>query len=113
VAGVEVLRGQGHRLKEAKQGWEGYIRRYNTRRFHQSLGNKTPAQVVPKPVLEKDAPWIEALKTVSSANPQLPHPFLIQFSWGQFEFIIHVTPCHCVAKILLNTLAISSSLKSN
>ena len=70
----EVYRNWYQTYEEAKQGWEDYIRWYNTRRFHQSLGYKTPAQVVPKPVLEKDALWIENLKTVSRPNTQLPQP---------------------------------------
>jgi putative transposase len=70
----EVYRNWYQTCEEAKQGWEDYIGWYNTRRFHQSLGYKTPAQVAPKPVSEKDAPWIETLKTVSSTNPQLPQP---------------------------------------
>ena len=70
----EVYRNWYQTFGEAKQGWEDYIGWYNTRRLHQSLGYKTPAQVAPKPVIEKDALWIENLKTVSSTNPQLPQP---------------------------------------
>jgi len=70
----EVYRNWYQTFEEAKGGWEDYIGWYNTRRFHQSLGYKTPAQVAPKPVIEKDVPWIETLKTVSSTNPQLPQP---------------------------------------
>jgi putative transposase len=70
----EVYRNWYQTYEEAKQGWEDYIGWYNTRRFHQSLGYKTPAQVAPKPVIEKDAQWIETLKTVSSTNPQLSQP---------------------------------------
>jgi len=70
----EVYRNWYQTYEEAKQGWKDYLGWYNTRRFHQSLGYKTPAQVAPKPVIEKDVPWIETLKTVSSDNPQLPQP---------------------------------------
>lgn len=70
----EVYRNWYQTFEEAKAGWEDYLGWYNTRRFHQSLGYKTPAQVAPKPVLEKDALWIENIKTVSRPNPQLPQP---------------------------------------
>lgn len=70
----EVYRNWYQTYEEAKHGWADYIGWYNTRRFHQSLEYKIPAQVAPKPVSEKDAPWIETLKPVSSTNPQLPQP---------------------------------------
>jgi putative transposase len=70
----EVYRNWYQTFEEAKQGWEDYIGWYNTQRLHQSLGYKTPAQAAPKPVIEKDALWIENLKTVSRPNPQLPQP---------------------------------------
>jgi len=70
----EVYRNWYQTFEEAKGGWEDYIGWYNTRRLHQSLGYKTPAQVAPKPVVVEEPKFIEYLKTLSRPNPKLSQP---------------------------------------